>query len=130
VSVLDSPGGVRRAIAGLTLVSGLGLGVLTAVQRPLVGVAVYAVAMVGVFALHWRSDATLYDERDEAIAQEAASLTLTVFGWASAGVFPALTAAWGLGYFEWGPASAAVALFVAALYATYGGFLFVVGKRR
>ncbi|MUV60115.1 hypothetical protein GJ634_04885 [Halobacterium sp. CBA1126] len=86
--------------------------------------------MVAVVAVHSRTERTVFDERDEALAQEAAQLTLTAFGWASAGVFPALTAAWGLGYFEWGPASSAVALSVAALYLTYAGLLFALRRRR
>ncbi len=121
---------VRRTVTGLAVVAGLALGVLTAADRPLVGVGIYAVAMVGVVAVQSRAETTVFDERDEAIAEEAAQLTLTVFGWASAVVFPALTVAWGLGRFEWGPATSAVALSVAVLYLTYAGLLFAVRRRR
>lgn len=130
MSVLDDPLRVRKAVGGLAAIAGLALGVLTALNRPLVGVVIYAVAMVGVVAVHSRTERPVFDERDEAIAKEAAQLTLTIFGWGSAGVFPVLTAAWGLGYFEWGPATSAVALSVAVLYLTYTGFVFALQQRR
>lgn len=130
MSVLDDPPRVRKAVGGLAAVAGVALGAFTVLNRPLLGVALYAVAMVAVVGVHSRAETTVFDERDKAIAEEAAQLTLTVFGWASAGVFPALTAAWGLGYFEWGPATSAVALSVAVLYLTYAGFLFALQRRR
>ena len=46
-----------------------------------------------------------------------------LLGLGSAGVFPVLTAAWGVGLFEWQPWLVGVALFVAGLYLTYGIFL-------
>jgi len=130
MNAFAEPRNVRRAVGALAVVAGLALGVLTAADRPLVGVGVYAAAMVGVVAVQSRAETTVFDERDEAIAKEAAQLTLTVFGWASAVVFPALTLAWGLGYFEWGPATSAVALSVAVLYLTYAGLQFAVRRRR
>ncbi|WP_058984450.1 DUF2178 domain-containing protein [Halobacterium sp. CBA1132] len=130
VNALADPPRVRKTVGGLAAVAGLALAAFTVLNRPLVGVGVYAAAMVAVVAVQWRADATIFDERDEAIAQEAAQLTLTVFGWASAVVFPALTVAWGLGSFDWGPATSAVALSVAVLYLTYAGLLFALQRRR
>jgi uncharacterized membrane protein len=129
-SLLDRTDRVRQAVAGLAVVAGLGLGVFTALNRPLVGVGVYVVGVAGAVFAQSSAERPVYDERDEAIAQEAAQWTLTVFGWGSAGVFPALTVAWGLGVFTWRPWSAAIALFVAVLYLTYGAALVVLQRRR
>ncbi|MFB6298150.1 MAG: DUF2178 domain-containing protein [Salinirussus sp.] len=124
------PAGVRRLVGGLAVTGGIGLAAFTVVRLPLVGVGVYAVAVLGAVLLQARADRPVFDERDEAISREAAGRTLTLFGLASAGVFPALTVAWGLGFFEWEPWSSAVALFVAALYLTYGAFVLVLRRRR
>lgn len=121
---------VRRTVGALAVVAGLALAAFTVLNRPLVGVGIYALAMVAVVAVQFRAETTVFDERDEAIAEEAAQLTLTVFGWASAVVFPALTVAWGLGRFEWGPGTRAIAFGVAALYLTYAGLLFALQRRR
>ncbi|CQH62288.1 DUF2178 family protein [Halobacterium hubeiense] len=130
MNAFADPRNVRRTVGVLAAVAGLALAAFTVLNQPLVGVGVYAVAMVGVVAVQFRADTTVFDERDEAIAEEAAQLTLTVFGWASAVVFPALTLAWGLGHFEWGPGARAIAFGVAALYLTYAGLLFAVRRRR
>lgn len=130
MNAFADPRNVRRAVGVLAVVAGLALGVFTALDRPLVGAGVFAVAMVAVVGVQSRAETTVFDERDEAIAQEAAQITLTVFGWASAVVFPALTVAWGLGHFEWGPGTRAVALSVTALYLTYAAFLLAVRRRR
>ncbi|WP_169302466.1 DUF2178 domain-containing protein [Halorientalis salina] len=129
-SLLDRTDRVRQAVAGLSVVAGLGLAVFTALNRPLVGVGVYVVGVAGAVFAQSSAEMPVYDERDEAIAREAAQWTLTVFGWASAGVFPALTVAWGLDAFTWQPWSAAIALFVAILYLTYGAVLVVLQRRR
>ncbi len=120
----------RRTFAGLVVVASVGLAAFTTLERPLVGVGVYVVALVGAVALQWCAEVPMFDERDEAIAGDAARWTLTVFGWSAAGVFPALTVAWGLGLFEWRPWSAAIAMFVATLYAVYGLFVVVLNQRR
>jgi uncharacterized membrane protein len=117
-------------IGGLIVVGGSVLAGFTVLERPLIGVGAYVIAVAGAVATQYQTEKTVFDERDETISQEAAVWTLTLFGWGSAGVFPALTAAWGLGRFEWKPWSVAIALFVAVLYLTYGAFLVALGRRR
>jgi len=128
--ILGRPSQVRRVVGGLTVVGGVALAGLTVIERPLAGVAVYVLAMVGAVVVQSRTEGPVFDERDEAISREAAQWTLTLFGLGSAGVFPALTVAWGLGLFEWRAWSTAVALFVAVLYLTYGAFRLALGRRR
>jgi Predicted membrane protein (DUF2178). len=127
---LEHPSQARRVIGGLIVVGGVVLAVFTILERPLVGVGAYVIAVTGVVAIQHQTEEPVFDERDETISQKAAGRTLRLLGWGSAGVFPALTAAWGLGLFEWQPWSVAIALFVAAIYLTYGAFLIVLGRRR
>lgn len=123
--------GVVRRVVGLAVVLGsLGLAGLTIIERPLAGVGVYAIAMITVGATLLQTDVPVFDERDELIAAEAAGRTLMLVGIGSAVVFPALTVAWGLNLFEWHPWSAAVAVFVAALYLTYAVFTVSIRQRR
>ncbi|WP_435095881.1 DUF2178 domain-containing protein [Halarchaeum sp. P4] len=129
MSATLTPRTARRLVTGLTVVAGLALGVLTVLRRPLVGVGVYALGMVGAVAVQYRSDAVLYDERDRAHARTAADLTLRLFGYTAAVVFPALTVAWGLGYFDWPAWSVALAFATAALYLTYGALNYAVAVR-
>jgi len=119
----------RRAFGILTVVSGIGLAVFTAMNRPFVGVGVFVVGLAGSVFVQSRARQPVFDERDEAIARDAAQWTLTLFGWASAGVFPTLTVAWGLGVFEWQPWSGAIALFVAVLYLTFGVLVLFFQRR-
>lgn len=129
-ALLDRTGRIRLTVAGLAAVSGLGLAAFTVLNQPFVAVGIYAVALAGAVGLQATADAPVFDERDADISRDAARWTLTIFGWASAGVFPALTVAWGLGLFEWQPWSVAIALFVAVLYLTYGTLSFALGRRR
>ncbi len=128
--LLGRTGRIRSTVAGLAAVSGLGLAVFTVLNRPFVAVGVYAVALVGAVGLQAAADVPVFDERDTDISRDAARWTLTIFGWASAGVFPTLTVAWGLDMFEWQPWSVAIALFVAVLYLTYGTLTFTLGRQR
>lgn len=128
--LLESATQVRRTVGLLAAVAGVGLAAFVVLERPLIGVAVYVLAMIGTVLVQSRAELPVFDERDTAIAQEAAQMTLTIFGWASAGIFPALTVAWGLGKFDWGPASTAIALFVSVLYLTYSGLLLLLQRRR
>jgi uncharacterized membrane protein len=127
---LERPSQIRRVIGGLIVVGGVVLAGFTVVERPLMGVAAYIIAITGAVAIQYRAEGPVFDERDETISREAAKWTLTLLGWGSAGVFPALTAAWGLGLFEWQPWIVAIALFVAGLYLTYSVFLVAIGRRR
>lgn len=128
--LLDRPSRARRLVGGLTVLGGVALAGFTVLERPLVGVGVYVATMLGVVVVRSQATAPMFDERDETVSREAAQWTLTLFGQASAVVFPALTVAWGLGLFEWEPWSTAIALFVAVLFLTYGAFLVVFNWRR
>ena len=127
---LEGPSQIRRVIGGLIVVGGVVLAGFTVLDRPLIGVSVYIIAFAGAIAIQYWAEKPVFDERDETISREAAEWTLTLLGWGSAGVFPALTAAWGLDLFEWQPWTVAIALFVAVLYLTYGAFLVALGYRR
>jgi hypothetical protein len=124
------PSQVRHGIGGLIVVGGAVLAGFTILERPLVGVGAYIIAFVGAVSIQYRAEEPVFDERDETLSREAAAWTLTLLGWCSAGVFPALTAAWGLGLFEWQRWSVAIALFVAGLYLAYGASLVALGYRR
>jgi uncharacterized membrane protein len=128
--LFERPSQVRLVVGGLIVAGGVALAGFTVLRRPLMGVGVYGLAVVGAAAAQSRTDATVFDERDETVSREAARWTLTLFGFVSAGVFPALTVAWGLDLFEWQPWSTAIALFVAVLYLTYGTFFVALGRRR
>lgn len=127
--LFERPSQVRRVVGGLIVVGGVALAGFTVLRRPLIGVGVYGLAVVGAAAAQSRTEATVFDERDETVSREAARWTLTLFGFGSAGVFPALTVAWGLGLFEWQPWSTAIALFVTVLYLTYGTLFVALGRR-
>jgi Predicted membrane protein (DUF2178). len=129
-TLLQRPSQVRRLFGALTVLGGVALAGFTVLERPLLGVGAYSFAVLGAVTVQSRATVPVFDERDEAISQEAAQWTLTVFGLGSAGVFPALTVAWGLDLFEWQAWSSAVALFVAVLYLTYGAFLVAFNWRR
>jgi hypothetical protein len=117
-------------IGGLIVVGGVVLAGFTVLKRPLIGVGAYVIAFAGAVGIQYRAEEPVFDERDETISREAAKWTLTLLGWGSAGVFPALTAAWGLGLFEWQPWTVAIALFVAGLYLTYGASLVTLSYQR
>jgi len=128
--VLERPSRIRRVTGGLIIVGGVALAGCTVIERPLIGVGGYIIAVAGAVGIQYRTNRPVFDERDETISRDAAEWTLTLLGLGSAGVFPALTAAWGLGLFEWQPWSVAIALFVAALFLTYGTFLVALGHGR
>lgn len=127
---LSRPTQIRRVVGGLAVVGGVSLAGFTAIEQPLVGVGVYVLAVAGAVAVQARAPTPVFDERDETVSQEAAAATLTIFGLGSAGVFPALTVAWGLDLFEWQAWSTAIALFVSVLFLTYSGLLLVFNQRR
>lgn len=122
----------RRTYIGLWVLGGLLLGILTAIRRPLVGVGFYLLAVGGAlgFWYHFQQKAgTVFDERDDYVHRTASGYTLTVFGYASAIVFPVLTALTAVGQFEWTSGTTAVAVSVAVLYLTYAVFTAVVRSR-
>lgn len=113
-----------NAWAGTGVLFGIGataLGVFSA-SRPLVGVAVYAVALAGALLL-WRT--TGGSERSKTAEFRTATpgdKTLWTLGMASAVGFPTLVAADGLGYFTWSGLTAGIAFAVAGLYTVFGAF--------
>ncbi|MDG5775787.1 hypothetical protein VB773_17205 [Haloarculaceae archaeon H-GB2-1] len=119
----------RSAYAGLWMLAGLALGGLTWFGRPLFGVGLYVVAVLGALAVTARYRGPLFDERDASIHREASAYTLALFGVGSAVVFPALTALYAVGRFSWGPATTAIALFVAVIYVVYGVTAMVLSRR-
>lgn len=129
-SLVANESTARRLVGSLWVLSGVALGVLAGYGRPLVGVGAYALTIVAVFVVFYRYEGPLFDERDVKTRREAADTTLKLFGLTAAGVFPTLTAAWGLGYYQWEDWSVAVAFFVALLYATFGALQVVFGYRR
>ncbi|ACV12332.1 hypothetical protein Huta_2165 [Halorhabdus utahensis DSM 12940] len=127
---LERPSRIRRVVAGLTVVGAVALAGFTVLERPLVGVTVFGLAITGVMVAMYRTERPVFDERDEQISREAAEWTLSLLGISSMLVFPTLTFAWGVDKFEWQPWSTAIAMFVAVLYLIYGAFLVVLRSQR
>lgn len=113
------PATYRRSTIAFGLAAALSLAVGAAVERPLVGVGLYAVGMTAALALPYAVDVRLFDERDDLIHRRASGLTLALFGWLSALVYPSLVVLAGTEHFSWGPASAAVAWTTAVVYGVY-----------
>lgn len=113
----------RRLYVGLWVLSGVSLGGLIAVGRPLVGVGAFVACVVAAVGLVWRYEGPLFDERDRRVRNGASARTLRIVGIGSAVVFPALTALWALGVVEWPLWLTPVALFVAVLAFVHVGSL-------
>jgi hypothetical protein len=112
-----------NAWVGTGVLFGVGataLGVFSA-SRPLIGVAVYAVAWV-VALFVWRTTGGQTTKAEEFRAATPGDKTLWALGMASAVGFPALVAADGLGYFTWSELTAGIALTVAGFYLVFGAF--------
>jgi len=110
-----------NAWIGTGILFGVGataLGLFSA-SRPLVGVAVYAVALTGALVL-WHTTGGETSKTEEFSAASPGDKTLWGLGLASAVAFPALVAADGLGYFTWSGLTAGIAFTVAGLYIVYG----------
>lgn len=109
------------AWTGTGILFGIGataLGVFSA-SRPLVGVAVYVVALTGALLL-WRTTGGETSKSEAFRAATAGDKTLWALGMVSAVGFPALVAADGLGYFSWSGVTAGIALAVAGVYIVFG----------
>jgi hypothetical protein len=112
----------------LFAVGATALGVLSGSQ-PLLGTAIYAVAASSVLAIQYRNTSQFLQLSGIGEAPPG-EITLVVVGLASAIVFPALTAASGLGYFTWTPVAAGVGFAVAGLFVLYGLFGFRASRQR
>ncbi len=115
----------RRAYGSLSGLSGLALGVLVALDYPLVGVAGFVVFLGAAGALQASYSGPLFDERDRQAHERAAGRTLAVFGWACAVFFPTMTALVALDYATWPDWLVPIAFLVPIVYGFYGVLLFV-----
>jgi hypothetical protein len=109
------------AWTGTGILFGIGataLGVFSA-SRPLVGVAVYVVALTGALLL-WRTTGGEISKSEAFRTATAGDKTLWALGMGSAVGFPALVAADGLGYLSWSGVTAGIALAVAGVYIVFG----------
>jgi hypothetical protein len=106
---------------GAGLLFGVGaaaLGIFAA-TRPLLGVAVYAVAATASVVLWYTTDPGAPDGEDIRRSSPADS-TLTGLGLASAVFFPGLVAADGLGYYSWSEFTTGIAMTVAGVFVVFG----------
>lgn len=74
--------------------------------------------------------ASMFDERDADIIEEASANTVRIVGLTSAVVFPTVSALAGLGYIAFPLWLAPIGVFVAAMFALWGGFLLLARRRR
>jgi len=121
------PATYRRSTLAFGLAAGLCLAVGSSLERPLLGVGLYTVGMTAAAVLPYAVDVRLFDERDDRIHRRASGLTLALFGWLSALVYPSLVVLAGTDHFSWGPASVAVAWTTTLVYGVY---LLAVGYHR
>ena len=119
----------RRTYGVLSGLSGLILGVLIAVGRPLLGVGGFVLLLGAAGYLQVSYSGTLFDERDRQTHERAAGWTLTVFGWACAVFFPTMTALVALEYTTWPVWLTPIALVVPVVYGVYGVFLFAARRQ-
>lgn len=110
----------KRLMVACFVFAGIALGVGTALEFPLVAVGVYVLGMAGGMIIPYTTDYTLFDERNDTIHQRASGVTLAVFGWLAAIVFPSLVALSTTSYFEWGPVTTTLSITTAVVYITYG----------
>jgi uncharacterized membrane protein len=110
----------KRLMVALFTFAGLALGLGSVFDYQLAGVGLYAAGMVGGFAVPLVTDFRLFDERDRQIQQRASAVTLALFGWLAAIVFPALVVLSTTPHFSWGPASVTLSFTTTAVYLTWG----------
>lgn len=115
----SSPQTYKRLMTASFVIAGIGLGVGTALNVPIIAVAIYIIGMVVGIAVPSFTEYTLFDERDAAIHQRASGITLALFGWLAAIVFPSLVVLSATPHFEWGPVTTTLSFTTVAVYGTY-----------
>jgi len=95
---------------------------------PAVGAIAFFVFGGATFALG--RPASMFDERDATIIEEASANTIRVIGLTSAVVFPVLSALAGFGYIEFPLWLAPIGMFVAAIFALWAAFLLFARQRQ
>ncbi|MCU4926864.1 DUF2178 domain-containing protein [Halobacteria archaeon AArc-dxtr1] len=115
-----SPEAYKRLMVACFVFAGIALGVGTALEFPLVAVGLYVLGVTGGMMIPYTTNYTLFDERDDTIHQRASGVTLAVFGWLAAIVFPSLVALSTTPHFEWGPVTTTLSITTAVVYITYG----------
>ncbi|WP_336343235.1 DUF2178 domain-containing protein [Halalkalicoccus ordinarius] len=120
-TVMESrpPATYKRLMTACFVSAGIALGIGTALEFPLVAVGLYVLGMAGGIVIPSITDYTLFDERDDTIHQRASGVTLAVFGWLAAIVFPSLVVLSTTSYFTWGPVTTTLSLTTAVVYITY-----------
>lgn len=116
----QSPKTYKRLSSACFAFAGLALGVGAALEFPLVGVGLYVLGMTGGLVIPRLTDYTMFDERDDAIHGRASGVTLAVFGWLAAIVFPSLVVLSTTPHFEWGPMTTTLSITTTVVYLTYG----------
>jgi hypothetical protein len=109
----------RRSIVAFGAFAALCLAAGAALERPLVGGRLYAVGLTAAVAVPYAVGVPLFDERDDRLHERTSGLTLALFGWLSALVYPSLLALSAARRFSWGPTSTALAWTTAGAYGVY-----------
>lgn len=106
-------------MVGSFVFAGVALGVGTAIEFPLIAVGLYVLGMATGILIPSLTEYSLFDERDDAIHRRASGVTLALFGWLAAIVFPSMVALSTTSHFEWGPVTATLGITTAVVYLTY-----------
>lgn len=109
----------KRLMIACFVFAGLALGVVTALEFPLVAVGLYVLGLASGSVIPYITDYTMFDERDDTVHQRASGATLAVFGWLAAIVFPSLVALSTTSYFKWESTTVTLSITTAVVYITY-----------
>lgn len=120
----------RLVYGGLWAIAALGYAGFIAAGRGLVAVAVFALFGLAAVGVQYRSDAPLFDERDEELLSRASGLTIRALGLVSAVLFPTLVVLDALDRWSWTPFMAGVGVTVLVVYAGFFASYGVLRARR
>lgn len=118
----------RLTYIGLWALATIAFVGLSVAGSPAIGAVAFFVFGGATFALG--RPASMFDERDADIIEEASANTIQVVGLSSAVVFPTVSALAGLGYIEFPLWLSPVGVFVALMFVLWGGFLLLARRRR